>query len=57
MCALHAKLSYRTYGAACAAASCYSAKRETPLRVYHDPECCTFHISSRISERDWVGVA
>lgn len=50
---MHDKLSYRSYGAACAAASAYSFKRETPLRVYHDPECCTYHVSSRISERDF----
>lgn len=53
MCERHGKLAYRSYGAACAAAGAYSTKRDTPLRVYHDSARCSYHLSSRISERDF----
>jgi hypothetical protein len=55
MCPIHKKLAYRSYGAACAAAGAYSTKRDTPLRVYHDASCCSYHLSSRINLRDLVG--
>lgn len=52
------KLAYRSRGAACAAATSYSYKRDTPLRVYHSEACACWHLSSRISERDFMaGVA
>lgn len=57
LCPMHNKLSYRSYGGACAAAGSYSTKRDTPLRVYHDPECCTYHVSSKINAFDFVGAA
>lgn len=57
MCEEHEKLSYRSYSAACAAAHHYFAKRNTPLRVYYDSQCSTYHVSSKISLSDHVGVA
>lgn len=51
------KDGFRSYGGAMAAAGSYSVKRDTPLRVYHSEPCSYWHISSRISERDFVGAA
>lgn len=51
-CADCEKDGHRSYGAAMAAAWSYSAKRDTPLRVYSSP-CGYFHLSSKISERDF----
>lgn len=48
------KDGFRSHGGAMAAALSYSVKRDTPLRVYHDETCCYFHLSSRISERDFA---
>lgn len=50
------KDGHRSRGAAMAAAWSYTEKRGTPLRVYPAP-CGYFHLSSRISERDFEGVA
>lgn len=36
-----------------AAASSYALKRDTPLRVYYSETCCCYHLSSKISERDF----
>lgn len=56
-CAECQKDGHRSRGAACAAASSYSFKRDTPLRVYHSEVCSFWHLSSRISERDFAGAA
>lgn len=52
-CEVCEKDGFRSRGGAMAAALSYSVKRDTPLRVYHEPRCCFYHLSSRISERDF----
>lgn len=47
------KDGFRSRGGAMAAASSYALKRDTPLRVYYSETCCCYHLSSKISERDF----